>query len=177
MTDRETVPDVSESTLVWRKAYLEKNWWLVKDGNTIASIRIGNIMKVKATGFYNDVHFNMIQKSGSCYDIEFLRANSSPQRGAFLFDQGDLTIRLEVKNMPVFFICLEPKLHSRLNFKMTDAKNNLISETEFHQSNIMGRSKFTLKAHPDPTLDPLFLAMMNLIGAYLITLMIALSIA
>jgi len=68
MADRETVPDVSESTLVWRKAYLEKNWWLVKDGNAVASIRIGNIVKTKATGFYNDVHFNMIQRNGSSYE-------------------------------------------------------------------------------------------------------------
>jgi len=112
----------------------------------------------------------------SSYDIEFLRENAPSQKGSFLFDQGDLTVRLEVKNMPDYFISMVPNtrfMRSRINFKMTDAKNNLISETEFCLSNILGRSKFTPRVEPDSTLDPLFLAMMNLIGAYLISLMIA----
>ena len=78
--------------------------------------------------------------------------------------------------MPDYFISMVPNtrfMRSRINFKMTDAKNNLISETEFCLSNILGRSKFTPRVEPDSTLDPLFLAMMNLIGAYLISLMIA----
>ena len=98
MADQEMVLDGSESTFVWRKSYLRKNWWLVKDGNIIASIKIGNIVKVKATGFYNHIHFNVVQQSRSYYRIEFMREGVTIREGAFLFDQGNpITIRLEIK--------------------------------------------------------------------------------